>query len=400
MTAESLPRILCVDDEQNVLDGLTRSLRNSFSVETALGGQAGLGILRTADPFAVIVSDFRMPHMSGAEFLAAARQIAPDSVRVLLTGQAGLDGAIAAVNEGNIFRFLTKPCPTDVLVKSLSGCVEQYRLVTAERVLLGQTLHGSIKALTDVLALSNPEAFGRATRVRRMVSELMADLKIPDQWAVEVACMLSQIGCVALPPKLQEKLYKGELVSKEEVQMVERASRVTEQLLANIPRLEPVREILNLHARHYTGDEKCGDGITGDALPWGARALKIVLDFDYLSSNHEARDSLSVLASREGWYDPAILKAFMDSHGGEDKEVRYCDLRVREITPGMRFAQDVRSTKGVLLIARGQEVSDSLIERLHNYYFAMGVREPVRMAVPPRTSPAKPPAIEVAPAVR
>ena len=125
MTPESLPRILCVDDEQNVLDGLMRTLRTSYSVETALGGAAGLDKIRTTDSFAVIVSDYRMPHMSGAEFLAAAREIAPDAVRVLLTGQAGLDGAIAAVNEGHIFRFLTKPCPTDVLIKSLNGCVKQ-----------------------------------------------------------------------------------------------------------------------------------------------------------------------------------------------------------------------------------------------------------------------------------
>jgi len=384
MTPESLPRILCVDDEQNVLDGLMRTLRTSFTVETALGGAAGLDKIRTKDPFAVIVSDYRMPHMSGAEFLASAREIAPDSVRVLLTGQAGLDGAIAAVNEGHIFRFLTKPCPTDVLVKSLHSCVEQYRLVTSEKVLLGQTLHGSIKALTDVLALSNPDAFGRATRIRQMVSELMAECGTPDRWAVEVACMLSQIGCVALPPKVQEKLYKGELLNKEEMLMAERASQVTERLLVNIPRLEPVRDILRLHARRYAGDEKCADGIKGDAIPWGARALKIAIDFDYLNSHHDARDSLNVLCSREGWYDPAILKIFVDSHGGQDKDVRICDLRLREITVGMRFAEDVRSAKGVLLIAKGQEVTDSLLERLHNFYFATGVREPVRMAVPPR----------------
>ncbi len=398
--SEALPRILCVDDEQNILDGLVRTLRNSFSVETALGGQAALALLRTSEPFAVIVSDFRMPNMSGAEFLAAARETAPDSVRVLLTGQAGLDGAIAAVNDGHIFRFLTKPCQTDVLVKSLTACVEQYRLVTSEKVLLGQTLHGSIKALTDVLALSNPEAFGRATRIRRMVSELMVEFATPDRWAVEVACMLSQIGCVALPPKLQEKLYKGELLSKEELLMLERATRVTEQLLANIPRLELVREILRLHARRYVGGENIADGIAGEALPWGARALKIVTDFDFLSSHHDARDSLNVLCSREGWYDPAILKAFVDLQGGQDETVKFCDLRLREITKGMRFAEDVRSTKGVLLIARGQEVTDGLLERLHNFHFAGGVREPIRMEVPAPQSSSKPALAELAPAAK
>lgn len=382
MMAETLPRVLCVDDEQGVLDGLKRTLRTSFSIETALGGLAGLECVRTRDAYAVIVSDFRMPDMSGADFLAAARAVAPDSVRVLLTGQAGLDGAIAAVNEGQIFRFLTKPCPTDTLIKSLNACVEQYRLITSEKVLLGQTLHGSIKALTDVLAMSNPQAFGRATRLRRMVSELMADFAIPDQWAVEVACMLSQIGCVALPPKVQEKLYKGDLLNKDELLMAERASRFTEQLLSNIPRLGPVREILRLHTRRYAGEEAVPDGLVGDAIPWGARALKISLDFDLLSPHHEAKDALHVLCSREGWYDPAILRVFVDSHGGQEEGARFCELKLSEITAGMTFLEDVRSTKGVLLIARGQDVTEGLLERLHNFHFAGGVREPLRMSIP------------------
>jgi DNA-binding NtrC family response regulator len=114
---------------------------------TATSGKAGLERLSSDGPFAVVVSDMRMPEMNGAAFLAQVRERAPDTVRVLLTGQADLDSAIAAVNEGQIFRFLTKPCAPEMLISSLRAAEEQHRLITAERVLLEQTLHGAVKAL-------------------------------------------------------------------------------------------------------------------------------------------------------------------------------------------------------------------------------------------------------------
>jgi hypothetical protein len=95
-----------------------------------------------------------------------------------------MDRAIAAVNEGAIFRFITKPCSRVVLALTLKGAVEQHRLITAERVLLEQTLRGSIKALTDVLGLASPMAFGRATRLRHSVSGLISAMGIVQGWHV------------------------------------------------------------------------------------------------------------------------------------------------------------------------------------------------------------------------
>jgi len=164
MDLETPPKILCVDDEPLILEGLTRQLRRNYQVKTAVGGEAALAVLEKESPFAVVISDMRMPGMNGAEFLKRSLKGWPDTVRMLLTGQTELDAAISAVNEGNIFRFLTKPCAPDALTSALTAAVNQYRLVTTERVLLEQTLHGSIKTLTDILALAQPTAFGRATR--------------------------------------------------------------------------------------------------------------------------------------------------------------------------------------------------------------------------------------------
>ena len=171
------PSILCVDDEPNVVSGLAMQLRRDYEVVGASSGAEGLARLRerAGGPedraFAAIVSDMRMPEMDGASFLAEAREVAPDATRLLLTGHSEFDAAIRAVNEGGLFRFLLKPCPPDELRVALRDAVEQHRLVVSERVLLEQTLRGSVRTLLEILAMTHPAAFGRAERVRRRALE-------------------------------------------------------------------------------------------------------------------------------------------------------------------------------------------------------------------------------------
>ena len=384
------PRILCVDDEPNVLDGLARTLRTLFAVETAVGGARGLEMLRDAGPFVIAVSDLRMPRMTGIQFLASAREVAPDTVRVLLTGQADMESAIDAVNNGNIFRFLTKPCPTGMLVKSLMACVEQHRLVTAERVLLEQTLRGSVKALTEVLALANPAAFGRATRVTRSVLEMMDRCGMGQQWTVEVAAMLSQIGFVILPPQTQDKLHSGEKLTDAEWEMLARVPKVMEQLLSNIPRLEAVREILRVYPEAHAGEAV---DKRKDEVLWGARALKIAIDYDALESQGN-QNPFGVLRERAGWYDASILEAFAELKGRHKQEARVREMMLDDITPGMFFGQDVKSRKGLLLVSHGQEATPSLLERIRNFSLELGIVEPVQMiewvALPSDRQPAVP----------
>lgn len=372
------PRVLCVDDEKNVLEGLNRTLRSLYHVEMAIGGTQGIEALKAKGPFAVVISDLRMPQMTGIQFLKEARRLSPDTVRILLTGQGDMSAAIGAVNDGNIFRFLTKPCPTDTLVQALAASVEQYRLLTSERVLLEQTLRGSIEVLTEILSLANPTAFGRATRVKQIVIRLMDHFEITERWAIEVATMLSQVGYVTLPARTQEKVYKAEPLTEEEERMIERIPQVLEQLLGRIPRLEAVREILRFHTRGFNNDGKTRDGVSGEKIPWGARALNLALDFDALESEREDHP-FDTLRSRNGYYDPKLLEALAKLLGSDKSGVVMRELKLREIDVGMAFGEDVRSSKGLLLIARGQQVTAGLQERVRNFSAELGVREPIRM---------------------
>jgi response regulator RpfG family c-di-GMP phosphodiesterase len=358
-TAAQRPRVLCVDDEPSMLAALGRTLRTHYDVVTAAGPEAALARLAAEPPFAVVVSDLRMPGTDGAALLARVKALAPDTVRVLLTGEGDLGGAIAAVNEGQIFRFLVKPCAPPTLLGALGAAVEQHRLLTAERVLLEQTVHGCIKALTDLLAIAQPASFGRATRLKRLVEALAVELDVPDRWQAEVAALLSQVGYVVVPSEMAERMHRGERLTLAEQGLVRRLPRLAEQLVASIPRMEPVRAIL-LHQHAPYASE-------GPPVPIGARLLRIAQDFDELEARGmTAASALDLLERREGRYDPAVLDAMRRVRGVQERRSVVDEMRLAEVRPGMIFATDVVGANGLLLVARGQEVTPSLLERVRS----------------------------------
>lgn len=387
--AESIrPKILLVDDEPAVLDALQRQLRKAYEVTLSSEPKEALKLVVTQGPFAVVVSDLRMPVMDGVALLYSIRQLAPDTVRILLTGNADLEAATSAVNEGNIFRFLTKPCPTLMLLRALEASVEQYRLITAERVLLEQTLRGGLKTLTDILALVNPEAFGRAVRVQKLVHEVAVAEGIADPWQVEIAAMMAQIGWVTLSQEMTSKLYRGVTLSESEQAIMDKLPGVTEQLLANIPRLEPVREILRYQGKHYDGHGLPDDQACGNSIPWGARALKAATDLDVLEAQgFQGAMALDALRARTGWYDPGILDRLQKLRGDEQSHGAMMQLPLHQVQAGMIFAEDVKTGSGLLLIARGQEVTPSLVQRIRNLALTSKISHPVLVILPPQVSP-------------
>jgi DNA-binding NtrC family response regulator len=193
-------KILLVDDDPLILEGHKRSLSREFLLETALGPVQALKLVTDNGPYALVVSDMRMPEMDGIHFLTQVKSVSPDTVRVMLTGYADIETAMSAINEGNIFRFLTKPCSREIMARTLTAGLVQYRLITAEKQLLEQTLSSSIQVLTEVLSLVNPAAFSRAERARRYIHHIVTVMNLGNPWQYEVAAMMSQLGCVTLPP--------------------------------------------------------------------------------------------------------------------------------------------------------------------------------------------------------
>lgn len=366
--AKTKASILCVDDEPNVLEGLALTLGRRYQVETATSGAQALELLQRTPNKVVIVSDMRMPGMDGATFLARAREVLPDAVRILLTGQTDIESAISAVNNGQIFRFLTKPCAPPALLTAIAAAVEQNELITAQRVLLEQTLHGCIKALTDVLSIANPAAFGRATRIKQVVSELATQLNLRDRWQVEVGAMLSQLGHITLPNDTAEKVYFGQPLTSEEQHLVSKLPMLTEQLLGNIPRLEGVREILASYSKPPTALTQPLIPLQEDQIYTGAQLLRVAVDFDGLESHgSDAQLALNTMRARTQSYDPRILAALVASRGDDGPTQQIKELTIGELTTGMVLTDDVKMSNGILLAARGYEITARFLERVRSF---------------------------------
>ncbi|MFP4038001.1 MAG: HD domain-containing phosphohydrolase [Desulfobacteraceae bacterium] len=380
-------RVLFVDDEKNVLEGIQRQLRKEFQVSVAQGPEEGLEAVRDKGPFAVIVSDLRMPGMDGVRFLSRVLEMAPDSVRMVLTGYADLPSAIQAVNEGHVFRFLTKPCDQETLSRVLRLGIQQYRLVTAEKELLQKTLQGSIRMLIDVLSLVNPEAFGRASRIKRYARDVALHLGLPDVWRVETAAMLSQIGCVVLSEEVMRKISKGLTLSEEERQAFDMHPGIGAELISKIPRMQKVAEIVALQENGFDGEGiPAQDPRSGEDIPIGASILKVVLDFDLLEGRGVSRaKALAALRKRSRPYDPGVLSA-MEAVLGMEAKYQRLDLMIRELRAGMVLDQEVKSKEGRLLIGRGQELSRILLSRLNAFSSSQPVKEPIRVLVPVASS--------------
>lgn len=376
--------VLCVDDEPRVTEALAVHLRRHFRVSTAPNGQAALAVVDSRDPPVVVVSDMRMPEMDGAELLSQVRERSPSTVRILLTGQADIACAVAAVNHGQIFRFLTKPCKTETLVAAVRAAADQHRLMTTARVLLEETLGGCVRVLTDLLALTNPLAFGRAIRLKRLAADLLAASGSPPAWNVEVAAMLSQVGAITLSAETNAKLYYGKPLNRTEAVLVRQLPAFAARILDGIPRLESVRAILQHATNNFDGSGSADGSLKGATLPLGARILKIVAAYDILqAAGHTPADAIAMLRNRKGKYDPELLAAFASVEAATRPRAT-CDLPLRALRPRMHFSKDVSSTSATMLVARGQEVTVALLQRLHNLP-AGTVREPLTVLVPPET---------------
>ena len=375
-------RVLFVDDEPNVLNGIKRHLRNRVVVETASSGEEGLRVIEELGPFAVIVSDMRMPQMNGSQFLARASEISPDSVRMILSGQSDLDNAISAVNEGNVFRFLTKPCTSEQLWKALETGFEQYRLLTIEKELLEKTLSGAVRMLTEILGLANPSAFSKAERIRRYSEELGGQLQIADLWEFRVAAMLSQIGCVTLPSDTLAKLEAGEELSADESKIYLEHPEVGGQLLTNIPRMEKVASMIAGQNISYTLSEMPEDILQWPPEAIGGTVLRCATELDTLRMRgltHAA--SISALTEQSTTKFPKGLLDALDTLTSQGENIVSRSVSVGELNLGMILEADVLTQGGVRLLLSGQEITETILVRLRSAAVGVGVLEPIRVCI-------------------
>ncbi len=374
-------KILLVDDDPNILNGYRRSLRKLFKLRTAIGAESALTTLEEEGPFAVVITDMKMPGMDGLQFLAEVRKNYPETVRIMLTGHADLQTAMDAINGGAIFRFLTKPCTPEKMSQVIRISIEQYRLLRSDKDLLDKTVKSSVKVLTDILSLVNPTAFGRASRIRRYVLQLAEALHMKDTWVLELSAMLSQIGFVALSPAILDKVYIMEKLTDEEWELYKDYPLLGADLIREIPRLEMVADIIERQLWDFSQFPK-SDTLTYEEklVALDAQILRVVMSFDErISRGLGSEAAIAIMEHKPEKYSPQIVKYLKHINTDQEFSTKK-QVRVEELTSDMITLEEIRSTNGTLLVPKYQEITSMIIERLVHHKKESGIKEPFTVA--------------------
>jgi len=394
-------RILFVDDDPNLLAALSRSLRKLFTFDTALGGAEALQKIDRSGPYAVVVADQTMPGMSGVELLETVREVAPDTVRLMLTGNADQKSAVEAVNRGAIFRFLNKPCPPEVLVPALETALKQHELVVTERELTEGTLSGSVQILSEVLGMVAPEILGRGQRLRESMGTFARHLGLEPVWEYEVAAGLSQIGYASLPFIVLRKLAAGTELLPEEAEILRHTPEVGYNLVSSIPRFAAIAQMILYMAKDFTGTGIPSDSVAGTDIPIGGRMLHILDDRLTLELEGVVRqNALIALRERRGTYDPALVEkcfecfpTFLSNALSSEIPVVYCHLD--QLATGQILVSEIKLANNVVLVAAGERLTKMVIQRIQNAATLGQIKGPWPVQEPPAApaqAPHQPPA--------
>jgi response regulator RpfG family c-di-GMP phosphodiesterase len=369
-------KVLLIDDDPNVLQACQRILRKRFDLHTAIGAEEALMAIRSSESYGVIVCDMKMPGRNGVELMQEFIKQSPDSVRIMLTGNADQKTASDAINLGKVFRFLTKPCPSELLAETITEAIEHYRRSVAEKELLTQTVQGAVRMLTEVLSVANPVAFGRASRLHQLMASMVKYVTIEHPWECEMAAMLSQVGCISIPADTLDRAHQGKPLTPQEMRLMTGRYKMAYDFIRQVPRLENVARIVENQDDCYLTQDPHG------GMPLAAHMLRVARDFDSLVQVHRERNvAMAKLRQHAFNYDPVALGALqraIDNY--QEYETRM--LPVSQLEEGWLLANDVRTSEGTLLVKEGQMVTTALIARLTNHARTSSLVEPLEVLVP------------------
>lgn len=352
-------RILIIDDDLNILHGYRRMLGRRYDVEIAEGPREGLQKALSGQEYAVIICDLHMPKIDGLSLMAKVRELSPHTVRIILTGSLDNSNALAAMNDGTIFRYLTKPCRLEVLSRCIDEGLAFHRQALLSERLRGQTLVGLALLMADLYSVQEPVLAGSAPRIHALVSQMARRLALPDVWEFEVAAALCKIGLVSLPPALKTCLSQGLELSCSQSELVSLSSQRAAGYLEPLPELGEVAKML-------AGAAKSTPQVAATCLlaapRWliGAQLIRLANDYELQRAlQPNPQSTVQVLRQRAKEYFPEMLECLVSLVTEECKSKT--TLSLDKLQPGMVLAEDLVSHRGQVLIARGQTITPAIL---------------------------------------
>lgn len=298
------PKILVVDDDEVLLRSLKRILKARYDVQCESNPYRALVALEDDGPFAVIVSDLTMPGVDGIEFLERARDEAPETPRILLTGNATLPASIDAVNRAHIDSFLTKPVSPEELLRWIDAAVLQHSELVDQFDAGSEILEGSAVALMETLAIANPTAYALTKRVTNLTERYLEHHPRSDSWEISTAAKLCYLGSAALGADLSTRVLHGEPVAHNEDLLIGCVAGFTVDIVARIPRLAHVEDILRHHRSRPAND--------ASGTPFGAQLLGALTSLAESEATTDSRQAAADALVGLNAYDRKLVGDILD----------------------------------------------------------------------------------------
>lgn len=405
-------KILFVDDEENILKALRRLfIDQDFEVFTASSGKEGLEIL-TDNEFAVIVSDQRMPEMTGTEFLLKARELYPDTIRVILTGYADVNAVMDAINEAGAYRYITKPWNDSEIIHIVKEAAHRFRLIKENKYLTELTnqqneeLQKWSKELEYYVQIHTIDLTKRDKEIRKLNEKLQKNSKellncllrlielraknilshsekvafISTEMARKASLSAAEIESVTLAGYLHDigkigisdvMLFKEpEEMSLEEMSQYKKHTINGQLALSSIEDLQQVAVLIRHHHENYDGSG-FPDKLKGEKIPLGSRIISIADRFERLSRHIEIEDALRKILSSLGKEFHSELFPFLESVIFDNKNTLFssediveAELSIKDLAPGFIISRDFLSNTGLVIIKKDTILSEKHIELL------------------------------------
>ena len=413
--------VLLVDDEANILRSLERLLMDEeFTVLTATSGEEGLEVLKSASEVALIVSDQRMPGMGGAEFLAAARDITPEAIRMILTGYADVNAAMDAINKGGAARYLSKPWEDNMLVQAIRDGVDHYLMVrenqrlqeivqqqhdelqewnvnlkkrvleqttvirtqnedlAARNARIREAFDGTIQAFSRLVELCSTRLLSHARNVTDLSMAIARELNLPaeEQETLRVAAQLHDIGVIGIPETILAK--RTSEMTQEEINIYKQHSVRGQAALDAVEALRPAAQIIRHHHEQFNGNGY-PDGLRKDEIPLGSRIIAFADFIDREMQSDRSVATLEMVLQKMNLHLGMSLDPQLAASVRKCAKYTYLNFESRpsgseneypphELVAGMLVTRDVYSGTGLMLLNRGTVLDRQKVESLRRYY--------------------------------
>jgi ActR/RegA family two-component response regulator len=354
-------KFLFIDDDRSLLNTLERNLSLDFDLCVAEGGQAALALLESAGPFSVVTVDMRMPGMDGIQTIKAAREIAPETVYMMLTGNQDMTTAMQAVNDGQVFRFLNKPCEIGEIKKALTAAQRQYELIVAEKELLHETFVGSIGFMSDIIELQSTNLID-SDRLANTLAHLAKKLDIEIGWEERIAARIALVGLALLSQDERENLQKLDISEPEHSSALAKMCQISARMIERIPRLGRIAKILRMVPKV--------DGWVSATHPTDyvtASAFRVAMYWSMLTQKGlSANTALQEIKLAM----PRLCESFSKSIGTLDDYTDACVpvlVAIEQLVEGMVMFEDVMNEDGAIIVSRGRKLTMPIIEKLTRF---------------------------------